>query len=355
MERLQLVVLFGGCSNEYEVSLKSASAVIENLDRDLYNVILVGITREGMWLRYEGGIADIRADRWHKHASCRSAFLTPCREIKGLVELNNGASLVTPIDAVFPMLHGKNGEDGTVQGLLELSSIPYIGCDMLSSVLCMDKAIAHALVHAAGISTAQSITMLKEENIEKTIIEAEKLGYPLYIKPAKSGSSIGITKASDQEELREGIRIAFSHDKKVVIEQNIIGFEVGCAVLGNTSTNLIVGEVDEIELQVEGDFFDYQEKYSLETSVIHLPARVSATTAEKIKETAIIIYRTLGCSGLARVDLFLTPEGAIVFNEVNTMPGFTAQSRYPNMLHASGITFPMLLNRLIALAVSEAE
>ncbi len=351
MGRVHVAILFGGCSNEYEVSLKSASAVIENLDRDLYNIIMVGITRDGAWLRYEGSIADVRQDTWHVHPSCRPAFLTPSRGIQGLIELKKSEFVVTPIDVVFPMLHGKNGEDGTVQGLLELSGMPYVGCDMLSSVLCMDKAIAHALVNKAGIITARSVTILGGENVEQYILEAEKLGYPLYVKPAKSGSSIGITKATVRNELVEGIQLAFSHDNKVVIEQSIGGFEVGCAVLGGASP--IVGEVDEIELT--GDYFDFQEKYSLDSSTIHLPARINVATAQRIKDTALTIYLTLGCRGLARVDMFLTAEGTIVFNEVNTMPGFTAKSRYPNMMGAIGIPFPELLDRLIQLAGSEGD
>jgi D-alanine---D-serine ligase len=349
MKRTNVVILFGGCSNEYEVSLKSASAVIDHLDRDLYNIIMVGITREGAWLRYDGSTANIRVDRWHMHASCCPAFFTPSRGISGLMELKNMEYHMTPVDVVFPMLHGKNGEDGTVQGLLELSGIPYVGCDMLSSVICMDKAIAHTIVEAAGITTARSITIFEGDHLDHAVIATEQLGYPLYVKPAKSGSSIGITKASSKQELIKGIQLAFKHDKKVVIEQNIVGFEVGCAVLGGTSP--IVGEVDEIELR--GDFFDFDEKYSLHSSTIHLPARIDANTACRIKETALNIYRTLGCNGLARVDMFLTADGSIVFNEVNTMPGFTAQSRYPNMMSSVGIPFPELLDRLIQHAVSE--
>jgi D-alanine---D-serine ligase len=351
MGRLNLAILFGGCSNEYDVSLSSAVAVIENLNRDKYSIIMVGITREGVWLRYEGSIEEICNDQWHLHASCLPAFLAPSRDIKGLIVLNHTQFHITPIDVVFPMLHGKNGEDGTVQGLLELSSIPYIGCDMLSSVICMDKAIAHAIVEAAGIMTARSVTVTEDEDRESVMSEAEKLGYPLYVKPAKSGSSIGITKASDKQELIEGITLAFLHDKKVVIEQNIAGFEVGCAVLGHV--NPIIGEVDEIELT--GDFFDFQEKYSLNTSKIHLPARIDARVAHRIKETALTIYKALGCKGLARVDLFLTAAGDIVFNEVNTMPGFTAQSRYPNMLSSVGVSFQELLDRLIKLAMPEGD
>src|SRR5690554_5703525 len=267
MKRLNVAILFGGRSNEYEVSLKSASAVIENLDHNLYNIIMVGITCEGAWFRYNGSVEDIRRDHWHTHDSCRPAFLTPSRDVQGLIELRNTEFHITPVDIVFPMLHGKNGEDGTVQGLLELSGIPYVGCDTSSSAICMDKSIAQTLVKAAGVHTAHSITVVISDDMEKALVDAMKLGLPLYVKPAKSGSSIGITKVATMHELREAIQLAFAHDNKVVIEQNIAGFEVGCAVLGDA--NPIVGVVDEIELT--GDFFDYQEKYSLNTSTIHLP------------------------------------------------------------------------------------
>lgn len=344
-----VAVLFGGCSTEYGVSLKSAASVIDHLDESQYELVQIGITREGTWLRYGGNADGIREDRWQEHPSCIPAFLSPSREVAGIVELAGTEFRVTPVDVVFPVLHGKNGEDGTVQGLLELAGIPYVGCDTLSSAICMDKGIAGQLVKAAGIDTAASITVYAEDDLYTAVKEAEPLGFPLYIKPARSGSSYGITKAYDKLELMEGIRFAFMHDTKVIVEQNIAGFEVGCAVLGDAEP--MIAEIDEIELQ--GEFFDYDEKYSLISSKIHLPARIPAETADSVMEKAKIIYRVLGCSGLARVDLFISEDGRIVFNEVNTMPGFTAASRYPNMMRASHISYPELMDRLIRLALQK--
>ncbi|WP_019120935.1 D-alanine--D-serine ligase VanG [Brevibacillus massiliensis] len=351
MDKKNIAVLFGGCSNEYEISLSSAAAVLDHLDRDQYNIIMVGITRDGLWLRYSGSVDDIRNDVWHAHPSCSPAFISPSREMRGLVELADSEFHLTKIDVVFPVLHGKNGEDGTIQGLLELSGIPFVGCDTLSSAICMDKEIAHTLVRAAGIATPESFALANGEKIEKAVAAAGRIGYPLYIKPARSGSSFGITKAYNEQELINGVKLARMHDHKVVIEQNIDGFEVGCAILGNAEP--IIGEVDEIEIASE--FFDTKEKYSLETAAIHLPARIAAVTAAKVKETALLIYKTLGCKGLARVDMFLTRDGQLVFNEVNTMPGFTSKSRYPNMLRSINLSYQEILDRLIQLAAEEDE
>ncbi|MGO4371665.1 D-alanine--D-serine ligase VanG [Paenibacillus sp. 2TAB19] len=347
-----IAVLFGGKSTEYGVSLQSAASVIDHLDRSKYAVIMLGITREGAWYRYNGSTDEIRNDRWHYHASCIPAFLSPSRSIAGIVELTGTEYRTVSVDAVIPVLHGRNGEDGTVQGLLELSGIPFIGCDTMSSAISMDKAIASTLVRAAGIQTAASVTVWESEDWEAAAGEAMKLGFPLYVKPSRSGSSFGITKAYDLAALLQGIREAFSHDGKVIIEQNIDGFEVGCAVLGSGEEPFIA-EIDEIELA--GEFFDYDEKYSLRTSQIRLPARLEAGIAEQVRAAAQIIYKTLGCSGLARVDMFVTNDGRIVFNEVNTMPGFTASSRYPNMMRHSGVSYPQLMDRLIEQAIAGKE
>ncbi|GIP28565.1 D-alanine--D-alanine ligase [Paenibacillus sp. J23TS9] len=348
IQKKTVAVLFGGCSTEYEVSLKSAASVIDHLDMSKYDLVLIGITREGIWFRYGGSTEEIREDRWQTHPSCIPAFISPSRELAGIVELAGTEYRVTPVDVVFPVLHGKNGEDGTMQGLLELAGIPFVGCDTLSSAVCMDKGIASQLVRAAGIDAAKSMTVYAGDDLYTAVKEAEPLGFPLFIKPARSGSSFGITKAYDMLELMDGIRSAFKHDKKVIIEQNIPGFEVGCAVLGDADP--MIAEIDEIELKSE--FFDYDEKYSLISSKIHLPARISEEVAARVKETALLIYRSLGCTGLARVDMFISEDGHIVFNEVNTMPGFTAASRYPNMMRASHISYPGLMDQLIQLAMA---
>lgn len=347
MNKKKVAIIFGGCSTEYEVSLKSAASVLEHLNKELYEILLIGITQKGDWYRYYGDVKNIRNDTWFSELNCVSAAFSPSRELHGLIEFRGDKYSITEIDLVFPVLHGKNGEDGTVQGLLELAGIPFVGCDTLCSALCMDKDIAHSIAKMAGVRTPPSITARQFMDIEDIIRKTETLRYPLFVKPAKAGSSFGITKVFYQEELHKAILEAFKHDNKVVIEESIDGFEVGCAILGNDE--LIIGEVDEIELQK--GFFDYTEKYSLVTSKIHMPARIDMQTAEKIKNTAVILYNALGCSGFARVDMFLTPTGNVVFNEINTIPGFTSHSRYPNMLGGIGLSFDQILDKLIRLAM----
>ncbi len=347
MEKKKIAVLFGGCSTEYDVSLHSAYAVITHLNKNLYEIIMLGITREGNWFRFQGNPDKLLCNTWFTDETCVPALLSPSRADHGIIEFKDNTAVNIKIDAVFPVLHGKNGEDGTVQGLIELAGIPLIGCDTLSSALCMDKDYAHKIVSQAGIKTPASVVLHKDLKKSQLLQLANNLSYPVFVKPVKSGSSFGITKLYGKDHLIDAVTSAFRHDDKVVIEENIDGFEVGCAVLGNE--NPVIGEVDEIEL-TQG-FFDYTEKYTLTTSRIHMPARISKQTAGRIKETALIIYRELGCRGFARVDMFLTPEQDIVFNEVNTIPGFTSHSRYPNMLKGIGLKFEEILDTLIQMSL----
>ncbi len=347
MNKKTIAVLFGGCSTEYEVSLQSAASVIEGIRTDKYDIVMLGITRQGIWKRYAGPVELISNDTWTHHSSCVPAFISPDRAIHGLVALKDGKAVVTSIDVAFPVLHGKNGEDGTVQGLLELAGIPCVGCGTLSSAICMDKDIAHRLAELAGIPVAQSVVIYSPTASDALLNATAHLRYPIFVKPACAGSSFGITKVSSPDRLPDAVKEAFEHDHKVVIEQGVDGFEVGCAVLGNDK--LIVGEVDEIELS--RGFFDYTEKYTLKSSRIHMPARIHPDTAMRIKNTAKVVYKALGCRGFARVDMFLTPEGEIVFNEVNTIPGFTAHSRYPGMIKGIGMSFEVIIDTLISLAV----
>lgn len=349
MSRTKIIVLFGGVSNEYAVSLKSAASVVENLDPNRYEVLKVGITRDGKWLYYTGSTEDMRQDLWHFSPACVPALLAPWRGTKALFLIKDGCYTTLEADLVFPVLHGKNGEDGTVQGLLELSGMPYVGCGTLASALCMDKAVAHALVKGEGIEVPQSFVLRQGEAVETVKSSAKGLGYPLFVKPACSGSSIGITKAGSELELLAAIKLAFAHDAKVVVEKAVEGFEVGCAVMGGDEP--VIGAVDEIEL--EGDFFNFEEKYTLAHSKIHTPARLSGNEAEKICETAKKIYRLLGLKGLARVDLFYTRDGQILFNEVNTLPGFTEKSRYPRMFSAVGLSYGQLLDKLITFTLDD--
>lgn len=345
MQRKTIAVLFGGCSTEYGVSLQSASAVIQNIKK--YGLVMLGITRDGAWYKYDGPIQQIRDNTWMNHTSCVRAVISPDRQTQGVLVLEDGNTTAIRIDAAFPVLHGKNGEDGTLQGLLEMAGIPCVGCGTLSSAICMDKDIAHRLVQGAGIKTPLS-TVLYDSMTENEILELiRSLRLPLFVKPANAGSSFGISKVVEPTLMVKAITNAFQHDRKVVIEEAILGFEVGCAVLG--SDEPIVGEVDEIEL--EDGFFDYTEKYTLQTSKIHMPARISPETAARVKKTAVKIYRALDCRGFARVDMFLTPQNDIVFNEVNTIPGFTAHSRYPNMLGGIGMDFADVVDTLISQVV----
>lgn len=344
----KIAVLFGGCSSEYEVSLQSAYAVISHIDRERYELVLIGITRDGNWYLYQGDQERIPSDQWYNEKDCEPAVVLPDRKLHGLMVYGKKGLEYISLDGAFPILHGKNGEDGTVQGVLELAKIPVIGCNTMSSAIGMDKEAAHKLAQACGVKVPQSVLVSAGNySIGQAVRYAGKLGYPLFVKPLRAGSSFGISKVTAEEELEAALEEAFRHDKDVLMEEAVEGFEVGCAVLG--TEELVMGAVDEIELS-EG-FFDYTEKYTLKTSNIHVPARIPQEKAEEIKKTAAVIYRGLGCSCFARVDMFLTPEGAIYFNEVNTIPGFTSHSRYPNMMKAAGISFEELLERLIEQAV----
>lgn len=351
MDKKIIAVLFGGCTTEYDVSLQSAHAVITNLNKERYEIIMLGITKGGNWYRFQGNTDKLLSNTWFSDESCRKAFLSPDRSDHGIIEITGNTAVSIWIDAAFPVLHGKNGEDGTLQGLIELAGIPVIGCGTLSSALCMDKDYAHKIVALSGIKTPTSVVIRKGIRTEELLGLTKDLIYPLFVKPVKSGSSFGITKVGDKNHLAEAVNTAFDHDVKVVIEENIEGFEVGCAVLG--TENPIIGEVDEIELT--RGFFDYTEKYTLKTANIHMPARIKDKTAERIKETALTIYRELGCSGFARVDMFLTPAGDIVFNEVNTIPGFTSHSRYPNMLKGIGLNYEDILDRLVGQSLEDQK
>lgn len=346
-EPKKIAVIFGGCSPEYDVSLQSASAVIRHLDRTMYTPVLIGITRQGDWFHFQGSIEKIEQDTWCNGTDCAPAAVCPNRSERAILRYEGGRVQKLPIDAAFPVLHGRNGEDGTVQGVFELAGIPLVGCGVLASALCMDKDRAHRLVQAAGIAVPRSFAFRRGTDTDQILSSGEELGYPLFVKPVRAGSSFGITKVPDRRALAAAVQLAFAYDDCIILEENIAGFEVGCAVLGNDA--LTVGEVDEIELSA--GFFDFTEKYTLKTSTIHVPARINAATAQRVKEAAQTIYRVLDCRGFARVDLFLAPAGAIVFNEVNTIPGFTAHSRFPNMLKAVGISFSQVIARAIELAV----
>ena len=346
--RKTILVLFGGCSSEHGVSLQSAQAVLEHLDRDRYQPLMAGITKTGQWLCYRGPVSAIGDGSWERDR----AVLTPCalapdRDRHQLLLLGERIGRIS-FDAAFPILHGKNGEDGTVQGLLELAGVPVIGCGTLSSALCMDKRRAHLLAGLAGVDVPRGAVFDQGASPQALEAAGRALGYPLFVKPVRAGSSFGITRVARPGQLAGAAQAAFFHDREILLEEAVPGFEVGCAVMGSPDEGeLTVGLVDEIRLS--GGFFDFEEKYTLKTSAIHCPARIAPEKAAEIQQAAKQVYRALDCRVFARVDFFLTPEGRVVFNEVNTIPGFTAHSRYPAMMKGIGLDFPVLLDRLVEL------
>ncbi len=347
MSRKKIAVIFGGQSGEHGVSLESAYSVLTALDKDKYDVIPVGITKEGAWFVYNGDYSAVKNDEWaENHDRLLPALISHSRADSGILTLGGHGGELIKIDAAFPVLHGKFGEDGTVQGVLELAGIPIIGCGTLSSALCMDKHRAHRLAAAEGIPVPEAVVINKNELRNLSGISMTP---PLFVKPLRAGSSLGITRITELNRLSSAAENALLYDDDIIVERAVEGFETGCAVVG--TSELITGRPDEIELS--HGFFDFEEKYTLKTSEIHCPARVTPEKEREIREMAKRIYRILGCRGFARVDMFLTPSGKLVFNEVNTIPGLTAHSRFPKMMDAAGIPLPRLLDKLIGLCVKE--
>ncbi len=352
MAKIKVCVLFGGVSNEHDVSLMSTKSVVDNIPRDKYDVVKVGITKKGRWLFFPGSSDEILNNSWHEHPDCVPCFLSPDSATKGLVKMEGKELIIEKIDVVFPVLHGKNGEDGTVQGLLELAGIPYCGCEVLSSSVCMDKVFTNKVLDWHNIKRAKWDFMHAYEKSNIDSIEKrleEKLKYPIFVKPSKSGSSVGVSKATNKEELKQAINVALAHDDKVIFEEFVKGHEVECAVFG-ASPNLYASEVGEIGASSE--FYDYDDKYILGTSKSYIPAHVDESVREKIREIAKEAFTALDCRGLSRVDFFVSEKGEILLNEINTLPGFTNISMYPKMMMHNGyMTYEELCDGIIKLAL----
>ncbi len=350
-----LLVIFGGCSSEYSVSLCSAASVLRNLDSSKYNVITLGITKDGAWYLYNGDIDSIENDCWFNDEDTTPAILSPDKNDKSLIILNDmGAYEKIAIDVIFPVLHGKNGEDGTIQGIFELAGIPYVGCGLLASGMCMDKAVTNTLADAAGIDGAKwaafTETEYREGRVNLAAIE-EKLGYPIFVKPANAGSSVGISKAHNHMELLAALDIAFQNDYKAVLEETLVGREIECAVMGNTQpVASCIGEI-----LPTAEFYDFDAKYIDNSTGLAIPADLPESVSEKVRAAAVNAYRTLGCEGLSRVDFFLCNDGRICLNEINTLPGFTSISMFPKLFGQVGIPYAELLDRLIEYAEERAK
>jgi D-alanine---(R)-lactate ligase len=341
VDRLKLGILFGGCSEEHPVSVKSAQQVAQSLDLEKYEPFYVGITKTGAWKLCDG------PDAGWENGSSRPVVLSPDRTVHGLLVLEQEQYKTIHLDVVLPVLHGKLGEDGAIQGLLELSGIPYVGCDIQSSALCMDKSLAYMVVKDAGIATPNYWTFTANEKVDP-----DRFTYPVFVKPARSGSSFGVSKVSREEELESAVETARQYDSKVLIEEAVVGSEVGCAILGERY-GLVAGEVDQIRLS-HGFFKIHQEsapETGSENSTVIVPADISAEARSLVQESAKTIYRALGCRGLARVDMFLKEDGTVMLNEVNTLPGMTSYSRYPRMMAAAGLPFADLIDRLVMLTL----
>lgn len=350
MKPLTVCVLFGGKSTEHEVSLVSASSVLKNIDGEKYNVVMVGISREGAWRRYTGPIEDIENGKWENNPDNRPAFIPPDAAIRGLVTLASaGETICTLLDCVFPVLHGANGEDGTVQGLCRLAGLPCVGCGAASSAICMDKSFTKIVAAAAGLRQAKWITADSAHPGDLTALAQEieaAICYPVFVKPANTGSSVGISKADNREKLRAALKEAAKYDRKLIIEESIRGREIEVAVLGNDDPIAsICGEICPA-----GEFYSYDAKY-VNDSELYVPARITGEAAAHVRDAALIAYKAMDCRGMARVDFFVTDDEEIIFNEINTIPGFTGISMYPRLFEASGIAYPALIDRLISLAM----
>lgn len=342
MDRLKIGILFGGCSEEHPVSVKSAQEVAKHLDTEKYEPCYIGITKSGSWQLCDG------PDENWEDGDCRSAVLSPDRSTHGLLVLDEGKYETISLDLVLPVLHGRLGEDGAIQGLLELSGIPYAGCDVQSSALSMDKSLTYLVARSAGIATPNFRTVTEDEHVDPG-----RLTYPVFVKPARSGSSFGVSKVSSGEELPIAVETARQYDSKVLIEEAVVGSEIGCAILGN-DPDLFAGEVDRISLS-HGFFRIHQEsepESGSENSTVTVPADIPAESRLLVQETAKAVYRALGCRGLARVDVFLTEDGNVVLNEVNTLPGLTSYSRYPRMLAAAGLPLAEVIDRVVSSALT---
>lgn len=349
--RPRIAVLFGGRSNEHAVSLHSAATVLRNLDPARYDVLPVGVSPEGTWYTYAGPADAVENGTWACDGGqglLAPVVPSPDPAVHGLLELMPGGEpRPMRLDLVFPVLHGRFGEDGTVQGIFELAGVPVAGCGVLSSAVGMDKDRAHRLVQAAGVAVPRSVTVESWERAQATeLIARANLTYPLFVKPVRSGSSYGISIIRGPHELPAALDAAFAHDSRVVVEERVPGFEVGCAIVGRQD-DPFVGRVDEV--QVPSGFLDYAEKYERATAQIHMPARIDAATELRVQQEALKVWRALDCDGLARVDLFLTPDGELVFNEVNTLPGLTAVSRFPQMMKGAGLELPQLMEKIVGL------
>ena len=349
MEKNNIIVVFGGQSSEHDVSRASAKTIISSINKEKFNIYPVGITKEGKWLLYKGDYEGITSETWHK--DCVEAIISPDATEKALIIIENNKVNKVRIDVAFPVLHGLYGEDGSIQGLFELANINYVGCKILASAISMDKLYTKIVVETLGIKQAKYVKFYKEDNRNEVEMAEEterNMEYPVFVKPSNAGSSVGITKAHNREELVGGIKLAFENDRKILIEENINGREIECAILGNYNAKASgLGEI-----LPAAEFYDYDAKYNnLESKTIISPD-VPKDIEDRIREYAVKIFKAVDGTGLSRVDFFLDKKtNEIIFNEINTLPGFTNISMYPMLWEEKGISKEQLIDKLIMLSM----
>ena len=356
MKKLSVCILFGGMSPEHEVSLRSAESVLNNIDHEKYHVYPVGITKDGRWLYFGGkDYSMLPAGTWMDHPANCQAEISPVRG-QGLLRFESSGVSQTPIDVVFPVLHGENGEDGAMQGLMQMAGIPCVGPQVAASAVSMDKTLTKLVIDHAGVPQAAWQLVRRYDlnrKAEKVLDSLEsRFAYPMFVKPAGTGSSVGVSKAANREALEAALKNAAKYDDKILVEEFIHGREIEVAVMGNEDPIASVcGEIDS-----GADFYDYDAKYVTDTSTAYIPARIPEDVQEFVRKSAVKVYRAIGCRGLSRVDFFVTYEGnRVVFNEINTLPGFTSISMYPKLFAASGIPYSELIDRLLTLAREDQE
>jgi len=352
MKKMNLAVVFGGMSEEHEVSLMTAASVLRAADPDKYELFPVGITKTGRWMYFDGDYTDIESGEWQEKAA---SLEINSREENIFSVKMPGRINGERMDMVFPVIHGPMGEDGTIQGLLELSGLPYVGCGVFASAACMDKIFAKQLFEFNKLPVVPYAVICREEldGGEECIkkVEAASLGYPLFIKPANLGSSVGITKVHNRSGLMGGLLEAARHDRKILVEKGIDAREIECAVLGNYSPEpSVLGEIIPSH-----EFYDYAAKYSEEAkSGLVIPAGLPEEESGRIRKMAVDAYKAMGCTGLSRVDFLLDKTtGDAYLNEINTMPGFTKFSMYPMLWQKTGLPYRSLIDRLVELALEK--
>ena len=348
MSKLKVAVLFGGQSSEHEVSCRSALTIIHNMDKERYEQLLVGITKEGRWLLTPNAEA-IEDGSWRNGST--ELILSPDTTHKGFIAIKDGRSEVIAVDVVFPVLHGLYGEDGTVQGVLELAKIPYVGCGVVASGVSMDKLFTKIIAATVGVKQAgyEAVRRTELEHMDIVVDRIEKaLPYPVFIKPANAGSSCGVSKAKDREGLIKGLKLAAQHDRKLLVEETIVGREVECAVLGGENPE--ASGVGEVLPAGNAAFYDYEAKYANADSKTDTHPSFPEGKEDEIRSDAVKIFKAVDGYGLARVDFFLKEDGTVIFNEINTLPGFTSISMYPMLWNERGVNVTNLIDKLIELA-----